>query len=119
MADERDILWGMYQEHCTQGRHHEDQRATMTNLIIAVAAAVIGLLSFKELSRGVWPLSVFLTLLGFFGALFSLKHYERFRYHMKCAAQYRNTLEKLLPDTRLRALREAAKSEHAGKYKIV
>ena len=25
-----DVLWKMYQEHCTQGRHHETQGSTAT-----------------------------------------------------------------------------------------
>jgi hypothetical protein len=119
MASDSDILWGMYQEHCTQGRHHEDQRASVTNLIIALASAMVGLLAFKDLSRNAWPLPCTLILLGLFGALFSLKHYERFRYHMKCAAQYRDALESLVPTTNLKALRQAGRRAHRGKYKII
>jgi hypothetical protein len=28
-APSRDVLWKMYQEHCTQGRHHETQRSAV------------------------------------------------------------------------------------------
>ncbi len=117
--DERDVLWGMYQEHCTQGRHHEDQRATVTNLVIALAVAMIGLLSYKDLSRTMWPLAVMVLLLGLFGALFSLKHYERFRFHMKCAGEYRDALEVLLPASKLAEHRMNAKTEHGTKYGAV
>lgn len=117
--DERDVLWGMYQEHCTQGRHHEEQRASVTNLIIALSAAMTGLLTFKELSHAMWPLAAMIVLLGLFGALFSLKHYERFRFHMKCAGEYRNALEQLLPASNLAAHRQAAKAAHGSKYRII
>ena len=66
-----------------------------------------------------WPLAIMIILLGIFGALFSLKHYERFRFHMKCAAQYRNALEKALPRTNLASHRVAAEWAHKCKYKRI
>lgn len=64
MVDEKDILWGMYQEHCTQGRHHEGQRATMSNLLLVLSGGILGLITFKDLSFETWPLSAFLIILG-------------------------------------------------------
>lgn len=47
MADDKevlqDILWKMFEENSTVGRHHEIQRATVTNLVIIVVAGVLGL----------------------------------------------------------------------------
>lgn len=116
-----DVLWGMYQEHCTQGRHHEDQRSTTANLILALGAAATGLISFKDFTKDMWPLAVLVALLGLFGALFSLKHYERFRYHMKCAGEFRKALEKVVPKTQLQAHLNNARSQHAAdsRYALV
>ena len=112
--DQRDVLWGMYQEHCTQGRHHEEQRATMSNLVLALSGGVLGLMTLKDLSTDTWPLAVFLILLGLFGALFSAKHYERFCFHMTAASVHRAKLETLLPDSQLLELRRTAELQHAG-----
>jgi hypothetical protein len=119
MSDVADVLWGMYQEHCQQGRHHEDQRATMTNLVVAVAGAAFALIALKDAHAAGTPLAAFVTVLGVFGALFSLKHYERFRYHMKCAGEFRDALERLVPATALAELRARARTRHAGKFPIV
>ena len=117
--NETDVLWGMYQEHCTQGRHHEDQRSSVANLIISVAAAVVTLLSISNLVTTRWPLASLLLILGLFGALFSLKQYERFRFHMKCASVHKDALEALFPNTKLKKLREDAETAHGRKYAIV
>src|SRR5437868_4603714 len=93
----RDVLWKMYEENVTEGRHHETQRATVTNLVIAIAAAVLGLVTYdKAITHLDLPLTIFLVFLGVFGAAFSSKYYERFRLHMKRAKKYRNALDKLL-----------------------
>ena len=94
----RDVLWKMYQEHCNEGRHHETQRSTVTNLVIVVAAGVIGLITYdKGITWADLPLTCFLILLGLFGAVFTLKHYERFAMHMARARSYRDALDELLP----------------------
>lgn len=111
MAEDTDILWGLYQDHRSEGRHQEDQRATATNLIIAISAGLLGLISLDaELTVADIPLSVFLILVGLFGALLSAKHHERFWFHMERACQYRDAVEKLLPTTNIRELKQAADS---------
>ena len=98
-APSRDVLWKMYQEHCTQGRHHETQRSTVISTLLAISAAVIGVIT---LDRNIvypadLPLSVTLIFIGVFGAGFSMKHYERFSLHMERARRYRDALDALLP----------------------
>ncbi len=111
--DETDILWGMYQEHCTQGRHHETQRATVTNLIVAVSAGIISLVTYdKQINLTDLPLTAFLTAIGLFGAALSHKHYERFCFHMDRAREYRNELDKLVPQAKITALKQAADDIH-------
>ena len=117
--NEVDVLWGMYQEHCVHGRHHEEQRSTVTNIIISVAAAVVTLLSIAGLVAATWPLAALLLILGLFGALFSLKQYERFRFHMKCAAVHKDALEVLVPKARLKELRKKGEEAHGKNYALV
>ncbi|MEO6549346.1 MAG: hypothetical protein ABIN94_15195 [Ferruginibacter sp.] len=115
MKDDSDFLWGMYQEHTTQGRHHEAQRASVTNFIIIVAGGAIAFIANKGVTRDQWVLALFLIILGIFGALFSAKQYERFRFHMVAAGKYRKTLELLLKSN-FGNIREEAKSEHEQGY---
>ena len=45
MADTTDILMSMIEENWNQVRHSEDQRATVTNLIIIVVSVINGILT--------------------------------------------------------------------------
>lgn len=109
--DKNDFLWGMYQEHCTQGRHHEVQRATVSSFIIIVAGGVLAFMANREVPRGKWSLAVFLIIVGLFGALFSAKQYERFSRHMAIASKYRRELEELI-GSKDATIRSDLRSEH-------
>ena len=116
MADKSDILWGMYQENTTQGRHHESQRETVTNLIITITGVLLALIALDDkLNQADLPLAIFVTLLGLWGAVFSLKHYERYLLHMSRARQYRNALDALLNDAGIKKLKQDADAEHNNK----
>jgi len=117
--DVSEVLWGMYEEHCSQGRHYEGQRAAVTNLILALAAAMTAVLSFRAFSPEMWPLAALVLVLGLFGTLFSMKHYERFRFHMKCAEEYGNALEKMLPASKITELRKKAKAAHEAQFLLL
>jgi hypothetical protein len=116
---ENELLWRFYQDHIAHGRHHETLRATTTTVILAVAAGVLGLLG----GAHVWPLqyeqlplTLFLVLLGVFGAFFSAKYHERFDFHMNRARQYRDLLDANLPLVGINKVRPEAdkksRSEH-------
>jgi hypothetical protein len=116
--DEKDILWNMYQEHCTQGRHLETLRATTTNLLLVVAAGAIAVITHgeKSLALGNLPLAVLLIPIGLLGVLFSAKYHERFDMHMERARNYRDALEKLVPASDIRALKSQADAKMEKKY---
>lgn len=115
MKDETDFLWGMYQEHTTQGRHHETQRANVTNFIIVVVGGSLAFIANKGVNRDQWVIAAFIVLIGLFGALFSAKQYERFRFHMVAAGTYRRALEALLKNNP-GVLRRAAEKEHESSF---
>jgi hypothetical protein len=117
MAQDTDVLWGLYQEHCDQGRHHENQRAAVTNVIIAIAAGVLGIASLDQsLDKTDIPMTLFIVILGLFGALLCAKHYERFEMHAERYRKYRDELEQLLPSTKIRQLKEEADKKHNRRY---
>ena len=109
MNDSAEVLWRMYNENCTHGRHHENLRAGVTNLIITLTGAVLAIISLdKQLNNSDIGLTIFLIVLGVFGALFSAKHYERFRAHMARAHECRDALEEQVPESKLAERRSTA-----------
>ena len=90
--DVSDYLWNMYNEHTTQGRHHETQRTAVSTVVLALAGAVVAVVAQGHF-RHTWSLAVFLILLGLVGALFSLKQAERTRMHITIAGYFRKQLE--------------------------
>lgn len=94
----KDILWNMYQELVTQCRHHETQRATVTNLIILLAAGITTFVNAdKAINSADLPATILLAALGLFGAVFSAQHFERYSKNKDRATQYRSALDCVLP----------------------
>ena len=93
--DVSDYLWRMYNEHTSQGRHHETQRTAVSTVVLALAGAVVAVIAQGHF-RQTWSLAAFLILLGIVGALFSLKQAERTRMHITIAGAFRQQLEESL-----------------------
>jgi hypothetical protein len=103
--DDLDIITKIYDENCNHSRHHENLRATMTNLIIFAATGLLGLITFdQKLTFGDLPLALFLAILGIFGALFSAKHYERLRLHRGRARVLLDAMHARSPSTQIKTL---------------
>lgn len=43
--DISDYLWNMYNEHTTQGRHHETQRTAVSTVVLGLAGAVVAFIA--------------------------------------------------------------------------
>lgn len=115
--DKVETLKCFYQENCVFARHHEQLRATITNFIIVVAAALISLVTYDgSFSLTDLPITVFIFFLGVFGAVFSSKHYERIRLHLRRARKYREEIDKMTKGIKLSKLREKANKENEQKY---
>jgi hypothetical protein len=116
MTDDAELAWRLYLEHCNQGRHHETQRAGVTQYVIAVSAGIGSLIGVGGITATDLPLAAVIVMLGFFGAVFAAKQYERFRYHMEHAARFRRHLERAVPGLDIASVRRDAKSEHKTKH---
>jgi hypothetical protein len=117
MTDKADILWNLYQQHCEWERHHEEQRASGTSILIAIAAGILGLITFdKHINNSDISLTVFLIIQGGFGALLAAKHYERFCMHRQRANKYRDILDTLFPEARIKALRREADKKNDREF---
>jgi hypothetical protein len=109
----RDACWKLYAEHCTHVRHHESQRSTVAASILAIASAIIGLVTFdKRIVVSDVPLTVLLLFLGCFGALFSAKQYERSSLHTERARRYRDAVDATLDGNPLKELKREADRAH-------
>lgn len=113
MANEADVLLQVWREQRDQARQCEDQRAVMTNIVLVLASAAIGLIVQRGISGQIMLLvSVPLMLLGVYGAITSLKYRERFAYHHAQARALMHRLDKLYPDLHLEEDKAAAIERH-------
>ena len=117
-ADVREAMWRMYSDHIAQCRHHEGQRSAVLSVTITISAALIGIATFDKSIAGIADAAIFAALasFGIFGAGFSLKHYERYRFHMQRARGFREVWDDLLPGTPLAAVHAAADAEHDREF---
>ncbi len=111
--DSTELLWNLYQEHCAWERHHEEQRATASNILIAVAAGVLGLITYEDgiTSKDI-ALTLFLVGQGLYGTVFVWMHYDRFSMHQKRAGKYRHALDQLHPKIGVLRLRDEADEKY-------
>jgi|GEM_PF-1253674 len=93
MPTRAEVLIKMYDEHASQARQHEDQREKMTNFILIVTGVLVSFVTGAKFASYTLPASGLLIALGIFGALFSLKHYERFRFHASVMGAYRHEID--------------------------
>jgi hypothetical protein len=92
-----DILVELYKEQRALGTHHEQQRATVSGLMLTGATILVALTTFDDhLTLRDLPLALSIILLGIFGVFFSLKDYERFRFHRHRSRLLRDAIDAAL-----------------------
>lgn len=94
--DAKEMLWRLYQDNYVNARHHESQRATVTNFIILIAGGIGTIVSAGGFTYEDLPLTLLLICLGIFGALFSSSHYERYKRSKERAKAYLRELDSIL-----------------------
>src|SRR4029079_3041712 len=118
MPDET-ILLAIYKENADQARQHELFRQTITTLVAGITGAVISLLSLKDASAvlrsPLLPVAgIFLAIIGTFGLIASMKHYERNRMHIQRIRKIRAALDALpnVTPKLLQTINDNAETEH-------
>lgn len=119
MSDTTQILIQMMEQQLSQAKQSEDQRSSITNFIILIAAAIQGVLTQTGFTSKSLPLTITLIVVGIFGVIATAKLYERFRYHYEVMRQIRKKLEELHPDTTIRACLDAAWQVHTKKHTVL
>lgn len=111
-----DILLQIYREQRDQARQCEDQRAVMTNIVLVLASAGIGLVVQHGLrDRTMLVVTVALVLLGGYGAIVSLKYRERYAYHNAQAKALLHRIDGLYPALHLEEDRANAIERHRSR----
>ncbi|MEU8240145.1 hypothetical protein AB0C07_18015 [Actinoplanes missouriensis] len=101
MAESSDVVLAYWNEHRQQLRQSETQRATMTNFVLVITAALSGLIIQQRFTAATISLGILITVFGLFGAVIATKYHERAAYHLSQARALTTTLKEInvLPDT--------------------
>ncbi|WP_141683497.1 hypothetical protein [Streptomyces sp. F-7] len=97
MADSSDVLLDLWKDQRAQMRQLENQRATLTNIVILVVAAGLGLITQRGLGPSMLVVTCPMALLGLYGALACMKYRERHALHDAQALSIRKRLNDLYP----------------------
>ncbi len=116
MPDDTELLLEFCKQSWADAKQSEDQRATLTNIILTVASAVIVLIVQKGLTKDSIPLSVFLIILGIYGAITSEKLYERHQMHIERARAYRDEICKLHRNVPIHIAKNNADEKHKSSF---
>jgi len=105
-----------WSENREQMRQSESQRAVLTNYVLAIAAAISGLVVQQHFRAQTLPLSILVVLTGLYGALAAAKYHERANYHLGQARALTQALVEAgeLPDND--AVLDQARGEHYQRY---
>lgn len=117
-----DFLSQLLEENYAHARLHEEHRASCTNFILAIAVGLLATGTQVLDSRNVAVLfGLAAAMSGAVGAMFAIKHFERYRYHLKVASVLRDEIESVLLERTKKAaeyseiLSKATREHHAGK----
>jgi len=116
ISEDVDVLLQFCEDHYTWCRHSENQRSTMTNLVITIAAALLAVIGYLGFVVSTLPIAIFLVILGFYGIVMTLKFHERFRLHLELAGQWANRIDELCPNAKLNLLARQAFQKHKTTY---
>ncbi|MEU8239064.1 hypothetical protein AB0C07_12520 [Actinoplanes missouriensis] len=95
VTEASDVVLAYWNEHRQQLRQSENQRATMTNFVLVITAALSGLIVQQKFAAATVPLGLLITLIGLFGAVIAAKYHERAAYHLGQARALTVTLKDL------------------------
>ena len=120
MASDVDVLLQSWREQRDQARQSENQRAVMTNIVLVLSSAGLGLIAQHGVyDRAMLIVSVSLIVLGGYGALTSLKYRERHELHITQARAMWRRLDALYPDLHLEEDWAASRARHRERYKVL
>jgi hypothetical protein len=85
MSEPTDGALSYWKDHREQMRQSESQRATLTNYLLAIVAALSALIAQQKFALTTLPLAVMIMAVGLYGAITTAKYHERAAYHLSQA----------------------------------
>jgi hypothetical protein len=119
MQESTEVILRLIEQNYSQLRQHEDQRATITGLIIVIASAIQGGLTQTGFSKNALTLTTTLIILGLFGIVACTKLRERYVFHSRRLRKLFDCLDKLVPDIHIQEMSDLSSREHKAQYKIL
>jgi len=114
--DDTEVLLNFCNRYWEEIRHVENQRATLTNLIILIASAIVGLMVQQGLSKAFLPLAILLVLLGMYGAAITYKLYERYHLLQTRLEHCYLHIDELHPRAKFVLIKRLAEDEHKTRF---
>ncbi|MBD2090854.1 hypothetical protein H6F67_13440 [Microcoleus sp. FACHB-1515] len=108
-----EVLLKMYETRYMLAKQAEDQRATMSNFLITIAAVMFAFISQQGFSRKTIIISFLTILLGLFGLFMSAKYSQHYIKNDRVARSIRNRISQLCPEAQLREIEHKALDESA------
>jgi hypothetical protein len=97
--NQKDLLWGMYLDMRAHARHAETLRVSAATYMLAVASALIAVISFDhKLDLHDLPLSILVSLIGLITALFCASYAELYFRNRERAERIQKRLDELFFD---------------------
>jgi type IV secretory pathway TrbF-like protein len=116
MTDPSEAVLAYWNEHRQHLRHSEDQRAVLTNYVLVITSALIGLAVQQHLQVRTLPLALLVTGIGLYGALTVAKYHERAEYHLCQARALTRIMKELGALPADETLLEEYRQAHYSKY---
>lgn len=110
-----EVLLKMYETRYMLAKQAEDQRATLSNFLITIAAALLAFIAQQEFTRKTIFISLFTILLGLFGLFMSAKYSQHYLKNDRVARSIRNRISELCPEAQLRDIEHKALSESSDR----
>jgi lysylphosphatidylglycerol synthetase-like protein (DUF2156 family) len=85
-------------EEREQARQSENQRATLTNIILVIVGAGLAFVADTGVSASTLAFSLPMIAIGAYGAVTTMKYFERWLRHWTRARGYRDQLLELYPE---------------------
>lgn len=110
----------MLKEQRDHARHHEMLRATVANISLVIAGGVLTAIGFqKGIVAAHWQLGLLLSFMGAYGAIFTLKQYERIWLHIKRARAHRKIIDEQVAGCNFEQTLATVDKAHKAIWRII
>lgn len=115
----QEVLLRLIEGHSEMARHSEDQRATMTNFLVTIAAALVAFVSQQQFAPSTRIVSAIIIVIGVFGLLASLKYAQHFHLHYSLIKRFQQRLNEVTPEVHYADIRAQAINHNQERYPIM